>query len=52
MFPELCVHIVLDDLLPVLVNWRASETLSEVYKFELVRYVYIYIYVCMEVRMS
>ena len=34
-------------------NWRASEaseTLSGVYKFELVRYVYIYI--CMEVRMS
>ena len=33
--------------------WRASEaseTLSGVYKFELVRYVYIYI--CMEVRMS
>ena len=26
-------------------NWRASETLSGVYKFELVRYVYIYIYV-------
>ena len=36
-------------------NWRASEaseTLSGVYKFELVRYVYIYIYICMEVRMS
>ena len=35
--------------------WRASEaseTLSGVYKFELVRYVYIYIYICMEVRMS
>ena len=29
---------------------EASETLSGVYKFELVRYVYIYI--CMEVRMS
>ena len=31
-------------------NWRASEaseTLSGVYKFELVRYVYIYIYICM-----
>ena len=30
------------------INWRASEaseTLSGVYKFELVRYVYIYIYV-------
>ena len=30
-------------------NWRASEaseTLSGVYKFELVWYVYIYIYVC------
>ena len=24
-------------------NWRASETLSGVYKFELVRYMYIYI---------
>ena len=24
--------------------WRASETLSGVYKFELVRYIYIYIY--------
>ena len=23
-------------------NWQASETLSGVYKFELVRYVYIY----------
>ena len=35
-------------------NWRASEaseTLSGVYKFELVRYIYIYIYICMEVRM-
>ena len=34
-------------------NWRASEaseTLLGMYKFELVRYVYIYI--CMEVRMS
>ena len=34
-------------------SWRASEaseTLSGVYKFDLVRYVYIYI--CMEVRMS
>ena len=34
-------------------HWRASEAseiLSGVYKFELVRYVYIYI--CMEVRMS
>ena len=32
-------------------NWRASEvseTLSGVYKFELIRYVYIYI--CMEIR--
>ena len=29
--------------------WRASETLSGVYKFELVRYIYICI--CMEVRM-
>ena len=27
-------------------NWRASETLSGVYKFELVRYIRI----CMEVR--
>ena len=27
-----------------LCNWQASETLSGVYKFELVRYVYIYIY--------
>ena len=30
------------------INWRASEaseTLSGVYKFELVRYVYIYIYI-------
>ena len=30
------------------INWRASEaseTLSGVYKFELVRYIYIYIYV-------
>ena len=38
-----------------MINWRASEaseTLSGVYKFELVRYVYIYIYICMEVRMS
>ena len=25
--------------------WRASETLSGVYKFDLVRYIYIYIYV-------
>ena len=33
-------------------NWReseASETLSGVYKLELVQYIYIYI--CMEVRM-
>ena len=28
-------------------NWRASETLSGVYKFELVRYVYIYIAIYM-----
>ena len=37
------------DLLPVIdLYWRASvvsETLSGVYKFELMRYVYIYIYV-------
>ena len=26
-------------------HWRASETLLGVYKFELVRYVYIYIYI-------
>ena len=35
--------------------WRASEaseTLSGVYKFELVRYIYICIYICMEVRVS
>ena len=25
-------------------NWRASETLSGVYKFELVQYVYIYVW--------
>ena len=25
-------------------SWRASETLSGVYKFELVRYIYIYMY--------
>ena len=38
----------------VLYYWRASEaskTLSGVYKFELVWYIYIYIYVCMEVHM-
>ena len=31
----------------MMINWRASEaseTLSEVYKFELVRYIYIYMY--------
>ena len=27
-------------------NWRASETLSGVYKFELVRYMYVRRYVC------
>ena len=35
--------------------WRASETsetLSGVYKFELVRYIYVYIYICMEVRVA
>ena len=26
-------------------NWQASETLSGVYKFELVLYMYIYIYI-------
>ena len=37
-----------------LCNWRASEaseTLSGVYKFELVCYIYISIYICMDVRM-
>ena len=28
---------------------RVRHSLSEVYKFKLVRYIYIYIYVCMEV---
>ena len=33
-------------------NWRASETLSGVYKFELVRYMCVYIYICMEVPLA
>ena len=37
------------ELLLLLLASKASETLSGVYKFELVRYIYIYI--CMEVRM-
>ena len=33
----------LPSMLTTRINWRASETLSGVYKFELVRYIYIYI---------
>ena len=47
-----CLMQALADLpVSVYINWRASEasdTLSGVCKFELVRYIYIYI--CMEVR--
>ena len=49
-FTQLSVHSFTFLCIFCIDNWRASEaseTLSGVYKFELMRYVYIYI--CMEV---
>ena len=50
--PCLCIlsHMYISKLAHV-GYWRASETLSGVYKFELMgTYIYIYICICMEVR--